>query len=119
MTVCRAGFSGLTITNSYSFNVKIREESMTIPSNEVPRYSRDMSGELPSNLVNERVTLTSVNRTDFNIILPRCAPFFHDSVKLRKIETNEILEFGKDFYIGAEAGFGYKGVLNLVAGYRF
>lgn len=73
---------------------------MTIPSNEVPRYSRDMSGELPANLVNERVTLTSVNRTDFNIILPRCAPFFHDSVKLRKIETNEILEFGKDFYIG-------------------
>lgn len=73
---------------------------MTIPSNEVPRYSRDMSGELPANLVSERVTLTSVNRTDFNIILPRCAPFFHDSVKLRKIETNEILEFGKDFYIG-------------------
>lgn len=73
---------------------------MTIPSNEVPRYSRDMSGELPANLVSERVTLTSVNRTDFNIILPRCAPFFHDSVKIKKIETNEILEFGKDFYIG-------------------
>jgi len=73
---------------------------MTIPSNEVPRYSRDMSGELPANLVSERVTLTSVNRTDFNIILPRCAPFFHDSVKIKKIETSEILEFGKDFYIG-------------------
>lgn len=73
---------------------------MTIPSNEAPRYSRDMSGELPANLVSERVTLTSVNRTDFNIILPRCAPFFHDSVKIKKIETNEILEFGKDFYIG-------------------
>ena len=29
------------------------------------------------------------------------------------------INYGKDFYIGAEAGFGYKGVLNLVAGYRF
>ena len=29
------------------------------------------------------------------------------------------INYGKDFYIGAEAGFGYKGVLNLIAGYRF
>ena len=29
------------------------------------------------------------------------------------------INYGKDFYIGAEAGFGYKGVLNLVVGYRF
>ena len=29
------------------------------------------------------------------------------------------INYGKDFYIGVEAGFGYKGVLNLVAGYRF
>ena len=29
------------------------------------------------------------------------------------------INYGKDFYIGAEVGFGYKGVLNLVAGYRF
>ena len=29
------------------------------------------------------------------------------------------INYGKDFYIGAEAGFGYKGMLNLTAGYRF
>ncbi len=29
------------------------------------------------------------------------------------------INYGKDFYIGAEAGFGYKGMLNLTVGYRF
>lgn len=29
------------------------------------------------------------------------------------------INYGKDFYIGAEAGLGFKGVLNFVAGYRF
>lgn len=29
------------------------------------------------------------------------------------------INYGKDFYIGAEIGFGHKGVLNFVAGYRF
>jgi hypothetical protein len=29
------------------------------------------------------------------------------------------ITFGKDFFIGGEVGFGHKGILNFVAGYRF
>lgn len=66
----------------------------------VLQYPQDLTGELESNLVHEEVTLTAVNREDFNIIIPRCAPFYHGSVRLTKRGTNEILTFGKDYYIG-------------------
>ncbi len=29
------------------------------------------------------------------------------------------ISYGRDFYIGAELGFGHKGMINLTAGYRF
>lgn len=67
---------------------------------DVLQYPQDLTGELESNLVHEEVTLTAVNREDFNIIIPRCAPFYHGSVRLTKQGTNEILTFGKDYYIG-------------------
>lgn len=73
---------------------------MADPIVKVPTYPVDMTGELASNLVTERVTLTTKNREDFNIILPRCAPFFHDSVQIKKLDTEEVMTFGKDFYIG-------------------
>lgn len=73
---------------------------MADPIVKVPTYPVDMTGELASNLVTERVTLTTKNRDEFNIILPRCAPFFHDSVQIKKLDTEEVMTFGKDFYIG-------------------
>lgn len=73
---------------------------MADPIVKVPMYPVDMTGELASNLVTERVTLTTKNRDEFNIILPRCAPFFHDSVRIKKLDTEEVMTFGKDFYIG-------------------
>lgn len=73
---------------------------MADPIVKVPTYPVDMTGELASNLVTERVTLTTKNRDEFNIILPRCAPFFHDSVRIKKLDTEEVMNFGKDFYIG-------------------
>lgn len=66
----------------------------------VLQYPQDLTGELESNLVHEEVTLSAVNRGEFNIIIPRCAPFFHESVKLVKRGTNDVLVFGKDYYIG-------------------
>lgn len=73
---------------------------MADPIVKVPTYPVDMTGELASNLVTESVTLTTKNRDEFNIILPRCAPFFHDSVQIKKLDTEEVMTFGKDFYIG-------------------
>lgn len=73
---------------------------MADPIVKVPTYPVDMTGELASNLVTEQVTLTTKNREDFNIILPRCAPFYHDSVQIKKLDTEEVMTFGKDFYIG-------------------
>lgn len=73
---------------------------MADPIVKVPTYPVDMTGELASNLVTESITLTTKNRDEFNIILPRCAPFFHDSVQIKKLDTEEVMTFGKDFYIG-------------------
>lgn len=66
----------------------------------VPYYEVDLTGELPENKIIERHTLTFANDKDFNIVIPRHAPFYNQSVIIKKLDTQEILVYGKDYYIG-------------------
>lgn len=61
-------------------------------------YQVDHTGTLPANKVVETRTLTDANRSDFNHIVPSCAPFFANSMRIRKVSTNEELVEGIHFY---------------------
>lgn len=61
-------------------------------------YEVDHTGENPANKVVEVRTLTDANRSDFNHIVPKAAPFYAHTVKITKTQTNEVLVNGQDFY---------------------
>lgn len=69
-------------------------------TNQLRVYPLDLTGGKPENKVTERQTLSHPARTDFNIMIPNYAPFFIDSLTVKKVETAEILVFGRDYYIG-------------------
>lgn len=61
-------------------------------------YEVDHTGENPANKVIETRTLTDANRSDFNHIVPKAAPFYAHSVKITHVQTNDVLVNGQDFY---------------------
>lgn len=61
-------------------------------------YEVDHTGENPANRVVEVRTLTDANRSDFNHIVPKAAPFYAHTMKITHVQTNEVLFNGQDFY---------------------
>lgn len=61
-------------------------------------YPFDPTGKAATNKVpTERHTLTSVNWTDYNIVIPRCAPFFAESMTVRHYPSGRELIRGMDW----------------------
>ena len=74
-------------------------------------YEVDHTGENPANRVVEVRTLTDANRSNFNHIVPKAAPFYAHTMKITHVQTNEVLFNGQDFYcVGTFA----KAVANVV-----
>lgn len=61
-------------------------------------YEVDHTAENPANKVVEVRTLTAANRSDFNHIVPKAAPFYAHTVKITHTQTNQVLVNGQDFY---------------------
>lgn len=65
-------------------------------------YPFDPTGIQASNkIINEQHIITSVNWRDYHFIVPKCAPFFEDSVKLKYFSpdnTSRYLVKGVDWY---------------------
>lgn len=76
-------------------------------------YPFDPTGRATSNkIVNEQHIITGINWRDYHFIVPRCAPFFVEGLKLRFIATDgeqRYLQLGVDWYpshqfVGASRG---------------
>lgn len=64
-------------------------------------YPYDPYGTNPEcKVVFERHTITPINGTDLGIVIPKAAPFFRKSVKLRHVATNRDLIDGVDWEPG-------------------
>lgn len=62
-------------------------------------YPYDPTGVLPSNKIPpERHTLTPVKKGDYNFIVPKAAPFFSNSVRIRHVASSTTLIHGVDYY---------------------
>ena len=74
-------------------------------------YEVDHTAANPANRVVEVRTLTDANRSSFNHIIPKAAPFFAHTVRIFHIQTNDELINGQDFYC---VGTFVKAVTNVV-----
>ena len=74
-------------------------------------YEVDHTAANPANRVVEVRTLTDANRSSFNHIIPKAAPFFAHTVRIFHTQTNDELINGQDFYC---VGTFVKAVTNVV-----
>lgn len=74
-------------------------------------YGVDHTAANPANRVVEVRTLTDANRSSFNHIIPKAAPFFAHTVRIFHTQTNDELINGQDFYC---VGTFVKAVTNVV-----
>ena len=74
-------------------------------------YEVDHTAANPANHVVETRTLTDANRSPFNHIIPKAAPFFAHTVRIFHTQTNDELINGQDFYC---VGTFVKAVTNVV-----
>jgi hypothetical protein len=74
---------------------------MTTINTSLLTYPFDPTGtQLSNKIVNEQHIITSNNWRDFHFIVPKCAPYFEDSVKIRYQEPNGNARYlikGKDW----------------------
>ncbi|UGO54030.1 putative virion structural protein [Serratia phage vB_SmaM_Haymo] len=65
------------------------------------QYDFDPYGTNPENkIVSEPHTITAVNGTDFNFVVPRFAPFFRRDIVVRNSSTGARLRPNVDYYFG-------------------
>lgn len=69
-------------------------------STEIPVYAFDPDGTLPENLVTEQQSIQSNDVFDYFYIIPKAAPFFAGSVKLRLYPSGRELIEGEDYNFG-------------------
>ena len=61
---------------------------MSNPTPLVQLYAFDPTGRLPANkIVNEQQIITGVNWRDYHFIVPKLAPFFEDSIRIRYVDV--------------------------------
>lgn len=72
------------------------------------QYPFDPTGVSKQNHVEEIYDLTDTNRNEFNYIIPRYAPFYSNSVKIERLDTEDnqplVLEKDHDYYLGGHFG---------------
>lgn len=72
------------------------------------QYPFDPTGISKQNHVEEIYDLTDTNRNEFNYIIPRYAPFYSNSVKIERLDTEDnqplVLEKDHDYYLGGHFG---------------
>lgn len=72
------------------------------------QYLFDPTGVSKQNHVEEIYDLTDTNRNEFNYIIPRYAPFYSNSVKIERLDTEDnqplVLEKDHDYYLGGHFG---------------
>lgn len=72
------------------------------------QYPFDPTGVSKQNHVEEIYDLTDTNRNEFNYIIPRYAPFYANSVKIERLDTEDsqplTLEKDHDYYFGGHFG---------------
>lgn len=72
------------------------------------QYPFDPTGASKQNHVEEIYDLTDTNRNEFNYIIPRYAPFYSNSVKIERLDTEDnqplVLEKDHDYYLGGHFG---------------
>lgn len=72
------------------------------------QYPFDPTGVSKQNSVEEIYDLTDTNRNEFNYIIPRYAPFYSNSVKIERLDTEDnqplVLEKDHDYYLGGHFG---------------
>lgn len=72
------------------------------------QYPFDPTGVSKQNHIEEIYDLTDTNRNEFNYIIPRYAPFYSNSVKIERLDTEDnqplVLEKDHDYYLGGHFG---------------